>query len=322
MAARLTALAESELRNMAESAAHVSKRAESQPAGRVPNSQAVALRANSLFDMVPRFRHLVRAHYKKYGRHDLPWRKTKDPYKILVSEVMLQQTQVERVIPFYKNFLKKFPNVRVLAEAPLSEVLQSWQGLGYNRRAKMLNQAAKDIKVRFKGGFPKSIEEIESLPGIGPYTARAIAAFAYNQDVVFVETNIRTAIIHYFFNKNTPIYGSISDMQIQEILEKLLPQGRAREWYSALMDYGAYLKHLGISHNARTQHYVKQSKFAGSLREVRGAILRELVKGSRIEAHLARIFGTDRIPQVHQALQALSAEGLIQKRGKAFALPR
>lgn len=264
------------------------------------------------------FRKKIWTHYKKYGRHDLPWRKTKGSYEILVSEVMLQQTQVERVIPFYKNFLKKFPNTRALAKAPLSEVLRSWQGLGYNRRAKMLHQAAKESVMNYGGEFPKSVEELETFPGIGPYTARAVAAFAYNQDVIVIETNIRTAVIFYFF----PNKKKVSDREIEKILAEVLSKGKSREWYSALMDHGAHLKRLGISHNARAQNYVKQSKFAGSLREARGAILRELTKGLCIETHLARFFGTDRIPQMQQALLALSAEGLIQKRGKAFALPR
>lgn len=268
------------------------------------------------------FRRIVWAHYKKHGRHTLPWRQTKDPYKILVSEVMLQQTQIERVIPFYKKFIQKFPTARALARAPLSEVLKAWQGLGYNRRAKMFHQAAKETVVKYGGKFPKSVEELESLSGIGPYTARAVAAFAYNQDVVFIETNIRTAIIHHFLNKNTTIYGSVSDAQIQKMLTVVLPIGQAREWYSALMDYGAHLKRSGISYNARSRHYAKQPKFVGSLREARGAILRELAKGSRGEARLAGLLGEARVPHMRQALGNLLTESLIQKRGKVFTLPR
>ncbi len=123
-----------------------------------------------------KFRNIVWKHYREHGRHDLPWRKTTDPYRILVSEVMLQQTQVERVVPYYRNFLRKFPRVGRLAEAPLSEVLVAWQGLGYNRRAKMLHQAAKAVVQEHGGRFPESLEELEKHPGIGPYTARAVAA--------------------------------------------------------------------------------------------------------------------------------------------------
>ena len=158
---------------------------------------------------------------------------------------------------------------------------------------------------------------LEQLPGVGPYTARAVAAFAYNQDVIFVETNIRTAIIHHFFSKKK----KVSDTEIEKILMQALPKGRAREWYSALMDYGAYLKRSGISHNVRSKHYAKQSKFIGSLREARGAILHELVKGLRTEARLVGLLD-DRALQMRQALRNLFAEGLIQKRGKVFTLPR
>ncbi len=274
------------------------------------------------------FQKIVWVYYKKYGRHDLPWRppalklrKGKEDdvlYRVLVSEIMLQQTQVERVIPFYKKFIKQFPTSKKLASAPLSEILKSWQGLGYNRRAKMLHRAAKEIASRKL----TTVLELETLPGVGPYTARAIAAFVYNQDVIFVETNIRTAIIHNFFNKNTSIYGSVSDVKIQEILEKLLPKGRSGEWYSALMDYGAHLKRSGVSHNARSKKYVKQSRFTGSLREARGAILRELSKGSRTEASLVNLFGNDRILQFRRALENLLIEDLVERHGKIFTLPR
>lgn len=147
----------------------------------------------------PQFRRLVWAHYKKHGRHELPWRKTHDPYRILVSEVMLQQTQVQRVQPYYREFLKQFPTARRLAEAPLSEVLKAWQGLGYNRRAKMLHAAAKEIA---KHGMPKTALELEKLPGVGPYTARAVATFAYDADEILIETNIRTVVFHHFFSHN------------------------------------------------------------------------------------------------------------------------
>lgn len=231
---------------------------------------------------------------------------------------MLQQTQVERVIPFYKKFIKQFPTAKKLAAAPLSDVLKAWQGLGYNRRAKMLHQAAKELASRKISTVP----ELEALPGVGPYTARAIAAFAWNEDVVFVETNIRTAIIHHFFNqkRNTAIYRSVSDTQIEEILAKALPRGKAREWYSALMDYGSHLKHSGISHNAKSKTYAKQSKFAGSLREARGAILRELSRGAAARLRLVNLLGTKRRAQCEAALEALQAEVLVHVRGSRVAL--
>jgi len=271
-----------------------------------------------------KFRALVWRHHRAHGRHDLPWRKTKDVYKILVSEVMLQQTQVNRVIPIYAEFTKRFPTARKLAAAPLSDVLKSWQGLGYNRRAKLLKEAAvKLVNTPLSGTRSNLVKRLEELPGVGPYTARAIAVFAYNEDVVFVETNIRTAVIHHFFSKkkNTMIYHSVSDAQIQKVLTEISPKNRAREWYSALMDYGAHLKHSGISHNARSKTYAKQSKFTGSLREARGAILRALASKRLYQGEaLLNVLGTARRVQMRTALRALSAEGLIQERHGRLSL--
>lgn len=252
-----------------------------------------------------KFRRLVWRHYRAEGRHTLPWRETSNPYRILVSEVMLQQTQVERVLLFYMKFIKQFPTAKKLAAAPLSAVLKSWQGLGYNRRAKMLHAAAKELVSR----KVTSVSEWEALPGVGSYTARAVAAFAYNQDVILIETNIRTAVIHHFFSRRS----GIEDVEILEVLKRVLPKGRAREWHGALMDYGASLKRLGISHNARSRQYAKQSKFAGSLREARGAILRELARGAASSAHLRELLGASRRVQMRTALRALLAERLVEE---------
>lgn len=264
-----------------------------------------------------RFRTLVLGHYEREGRHDLPWRKTKDAYRILVSEVMLQQTQVERVIPFYAAFLKSFPTVRSLAEAPLSSVLLHWQGLGYNRRAKMLHEAAKKVVEEHAGKMPVSVPVLESLPGVGFYTARAVAAFAQNTDVVFVETNLRTAVIHHFF----PDEEQVEDVCVTAILEKALPKGNARLWYSALMDYGSYLKRSGVRVNAKSKGYTKQSTFSGSGREARGAILRSLSKGAQKKLYLLGILGDSRKEQVGIMLEKLVREGLIEKQRTGYRLP-
>ena len=280
--------------------------------------------------MIPTaFRKIVWAHYKKYGRHDLPWRPPslklrkgkKDDvlYRVLVSEVMLQQTQVERVMPFYRKFIKQFPTAKRLTSAPLSSVLQMWQGLGYNRRAKLLREAAQKLvdKPLFNTRF-NLVKNLEKLPGIGPYTARAMVAFAYNKDVVFVETNIRTAVINHFFSKKK----KVSDKEIEKILARVLPKGRAREWYSALMDYGAHLKRSGMSHNLRSKKYVKQSKFIGSLREARGAILRSLAYGAASPGYLIGLLGAARRAQMRTALWALLRERLIEKRDENYTLAR
>lgn len=267
---------------------------------------------------IQQFQEAVLDHYKRQGRHALPWRASHDPYTVLVSEVMLQQTQVERVIAYYENWLKLFPDVRTLAKAPLSKVLRAWQGLGYNRRAKNLHAAAKAVVKDYKGLFPQSPEELEKLPGIGPYTARAVAAFAYNQDVVFIETNLRTVVTHHFF----PGTSKVDDKELMPLLERALIKGNAREWYSALMDYGSHLKRSGVRINPRAKSYVKQPAFAGSQREARGAILKALAKGARESAFLVEILGPSRRAQVKNQLASLTKEGMIELKAGKFRLPR
>lgn len=226
---------------------------------------------------------------------------------------MLQQTQVERVTPFYRRFIRAFPTAKRLAAAPLSSVLTLWQGLGLNRRAKRLQSAAKELAAR----KIRTIPELEALPGVGPYTARAVGAFAWNQGTVLLETNIRTAVIHHFFKAQRVV----SDAEIERILARALPEGRAREWYSALMDYGARLKKTGNSYNIKIKKYVRQPKFAGSLREARGAVLRELSRGGATAARLVDLLGSSRRAQMRAALRALWKEGLVQKRDESYTLP-
>lgn len=259
------------------------------------------------------FRKTVWDHYKKQGRHELPWRKTRDPYKILVSEVMLQQTQVERVIPYYKDWLRKFPTVKALAKTSLADVLRAWQGLGYNRRAKNLQLAAKEVAKL--GKFP---EDLESLSGVGSYTARAVSAFAHNEDVVFIETNIRTVVTHHFFSNKE----KVEDKDILSILEKALPKGKSREWYGALMDYGSFLKCSGVRINSKAKTYKKQEAFEGSRRQARGALLKALTKGPRPASFLVELLGAKRRIQMRTQLAALTKEELIQLSRGNFRLPR
>src|SRR5258708_5455020 len=174
----------------------------------------------------------VWAYYAAYGRHDLPWRRPEadgsfDAYKILVSEVMLQQTQVQRVIPKYHEFLRQFPTLRVLDNAPLGQVLVAWQGLGYNRRAKFLWQAAQMAGQDFGGHMLRDQKQLERLPGVGVNTARAILAYAFNEPVVFIETNIRTVFIHHFFKDET----DIPDAAIRELVAQTLDHTKPRGWY-------------------------------------------------------------------------------------------
>lgn len=259
------------------------------------------------------FRKVVWEFYKKEGRHALPWRKTRNPYRILVSEVMLQQTQVERVLPYYQTFLSRFPTVRKLSQAPLRDVLKVWQGLGYNRRARLLHEAAKAVVREHKGKFPK---DLSVLPGVGPYTAGAVRAFAYNDDVVILETNIRTVITHHFFADRT----DIPDKEVIAVAAKVLPKGKAREWYAALMDYGSHLKRRGVRINAKKKGYTKQSAFKGSNREVRGAILKALVEGSKTRNALRTLYPL-RTEHIDAQLTNLLREGLIEKKGSDYQLP-
>lgn len=232
----------------------------------------------------------VLSHYHTNGRAHLPWRQTKNPYRILVSEVMLQQTQVDRVLPKYKLFVKKFPTVSVLAQAPLSEVLLVWSGLGYNRRAKMLHNAAKMVTSERGGVFPKTAPELEALPGVGPYTARAVAIFAFNKPEVCIETNIRTVFTHVYFPKKK----IVSDKEILPLIEKTLARAlqrgiRPKDFYAALMDYGSYLKKNGVRVNSKSKHYAKQSKFEGSARQKRAAKLRARLKAGASDEELEKL---------------------------------
>ena len=256
-----------------------------------------------------RFRSEVRKYWKENGRHDLPWRKTKDPYRTLVSEVMLQQTQVPRVIEKYKEFLKKFPTLRALAKAPLSDVLKVWSGLGYNRRGKYLHDAAKQMSLFYNGRVPIGYDDLRKLPGVGDYTARAVRVFAYNEPDILIETNIRAAYIHYFYS-NILQNTAIADAALLPVVTKVAEGQDPRKWNWALMDYGAYLKRSGVRNNSRSAHYTKQSKFEGSLRQVRGAILRALHSGQKTERELMMEI---RSPSLRKALAGLVRDGLIVK---------
>jgi len=262
----------------------------------------------------------VKEFYIEQGRHSLPWRKTKNPYRIHVSEVMLQQTQVHRVIPKYKAFLESFPTVASLADASLGEVLEKWQGLGYNRRAKMLHACAQEIVAQHNNVYPQTYDELMALPGIGPYTAGAIMAFAFNEPTSIIETNIRTVYTHHFFNNAT----GIADVDILRLTAVTLDSKNPREWYWALMDYGAYLKKEYGSINSKSKHYTKQSKFEGSDRQIRGAIVRVLAEAKvslgrptllKKLSHLEDI-------RIDSQLERLLEEGMVTKTKQSYHLPK
>jgi A/G-specific adenine glycosylase len=256
--------------------------------------------------------------YRTSGRHDLPWRQTHDAYKILVSEIMLQQTQVDRVVPKYQAFLKTFPTIQVLAAAPLSEVLMLWQGLGYNRRAKMLHECAKVVIKKYHGVMPNTEAELRALPGIGPYTARAVLAFAYNVALPLIETNVRTVYIHHFFSDET----DVTDTMLLPYISRTLSLDNPREWYYALMDYGSHLKRTHGNNISRSRSYVRQSTFNGSDRQIRGVIIRLLTvetKLSRQAIHTRLNFDELRIDT---QLDTLINEGMIVRTGRSYALPQ
>ena len=217
------------------------------------------------------FRDVVYEHYRRSGRL-FPWRTTDDPYCILVSEVMLQQTQTARVLAKYERFIDAFPDLASLAAAPLHAVLEAWQGLGYNRRALALHRLAQTVVGSFAGRLTSSPELLVQLPGVGRYTAGAVAALAFNQPTVFVDTNIRAVFLHFFF----PGQQGVSDRQVLPLVEATLDRASPREWYYALFDYGAMLK-VSENHTRRSAHYRRQTPFKGSNRELRGQVLRLLL---------------------------------------------
>lgn len=260
------------------------------------------------------FQKIVWNYYRTQGRHELPWRKTHDAYQILVSEVMLQQTQVERVIPYFSRFLRRFPTIQDLAEASLGTVLKQWQGLGYNRRAKLLWLCARDVVTEYDGVLPRERANLEGLTGIGPYTAGAVRAFAYNEPEVFIETNIRSALLFHFF----PRGRNIADTRLIPLLHALVEGVNSpRKWYSALMDYGTYIKRTHPNPSRKSKHHVKQKPFAGSLREMRGAILRTLIQKKSLED--LRIRGGERFMT---ALIDLQKEGMVGCRKGTWTLAK
>lgn len=245
---------------------------------------------------------------------DMPWRQDTRSYYVLVSELMLQQTQVDRVIPKFAAFIEAFPDEYTLARSSLANVLKLWNGLGYNRRAKFLHDAAK--KIVECGEFPSSEATLMKLPGVGKNTAGAVMAYAHNQPVYFIETNIRTVYIHHFFEDQ----DAVSDTEIMDKLHSTLDSTHPREFYWALMDYGNWLKRQGAVKNSRSMHYRKQSALKGSVREVRGAIVRELTKSDLLLADLQEKVGLDK--RFDPAIQGLIRDGLVSRRSDKFHLTK
>ncbi len=244
----------------------------------------------------------------------MPWRDDPSFYAVLVSELMLQQTQVSRVITKFSEFMGRFPTVETLARASLGEVLEVWQGLGYNRRAKYLHEAAKQVVCE---GMPEDMNQLVKLPGVGINTAAAIMNYAYNVPTPFIETNIRSVYLHHFF----PAAVSVSDREIMERVIETIPDQSAvaaRTWFWALMDYGAYLKAQGSAHLSSSRHYRKQAPLKGSLREVRGLIIKTLVGRPLTTAALRHAVMAD--GRFETALRGLEHDGLVSCTNGRFHL--
>jgi len=261
------------------------------------------------------FQQLVWNYFSRH-RRSMPWRTTSDPYRIFVSEVMLQQTQVSRVIPKFDDFINRFPDFPSLADAPLQAVLQQWQGLGYNRRARYLKQAAQQAVEQGwhqVGSFPTDPHVLASLPGIGVNTAAAIIVYSSNLPLVFIETNIRSVFLHHFFADKV----DISDRELFEYIDQTLDRSRPREWYWALMDYGSFLKSRHTNPGRRSRHYVKQSPFVGSNRQLRGEIIRRLNSGPKRLTELEQLIADERLQAV---IIGLEKDGLVERHGDLIGI--
>ena len=257
-----------------------------------------------------KLRETVWEYYRDHAR-DLPWRHDPSPYQVVVSEIMLQQTQVARVLERYPRWLQRFPDFETLAAASVVEVLDEWQGMGYNRRGLWLRQIAQAVVNDYTRELPTDPTLLQKLPGIGPNTAGSIAAFAFNAPVVFIETNIRRVFIHELFADEV----GIDDKQLMPLITEALDRDDPREWYYALMDYGAYLAKTVPNPNRRSKHHTVQSKFEGSRRQLRGEILRQLLERSRLLSEFE--IDDERLPSV---LEALVGEGFVTYREGRYAI--
>lgn len=251
--------------------------------------------------------------YYRAQKRSLIWRDTIKQYWVVVSEIMLQQTQVSRVVVKFPQFIDAFPDFRSLASAPLEKVLRAWQGMGYNRRGKYLREIAKLIIEKYNGIIPKDSVILETFPGIGPATARSIVVYSYNVPEPFIETNVRRVYIHHFFNDSR----EVSDKDILPIVADTIDREHPREWFYALMDYGTHLGRSIPNPNRKSKHYSKQSKFEGSNRQIRGAVLRSLLmEGPTEKSKLESTLGFEQ-SRLYNVLNQLTSEGIVaEENGK------
>jgi A/G-specific adenine glycosylase len=274
------------------------------------------------------------------NHRDLPWRRTRDPYRILVSEVMLQQTQVDRVIPYFERWLEQFPTVEALANAPTADVITAWSGLGYNRRAVYLQKTARAVVDEHGGVFPCTREELLDLPGVGPYTAGAITAFAFEQDVAFLDTNIRRVVHRLGFGSDVPARQA-TEREILVAAERLVPEGAGWIWNQALIEFGALqctqrrpacvicpLQRVCAAFPAIQSDIAElpvgvrlknQANFSGSNRQFRGRVVEELRRSSKstlaeLGPKVKHDFAAQDLPWLYGVVSGLARDGLVQIR--------
>ena len=247
--------------------------------------------------------------FYEQNKRDFVWRHIDNPYFVLVSEIMLQQTQTQRVIVSYEEFIAAFPTIEVLAAASLRDVLLVWQGLGYYRRARFLHQLAQAVVNEYGGLLPQDPKLLQNLPGIGPNTAGSICAFAFNQPVTFIETNIRTVFIDSFFRDQE----SVTDKELLPLIRATVDQENPREWYYALMDYGVFLKSRKINPSRKSAHYNKQSKFEGSDRQIRAKIVKLIAENEKVSHHEVLTLINKDSARVEKIITKLLAEDFIKK---------
>lgn len=256
-------------------------------------------------------------------KRDLPWRNTINPYRILVSEIMLQQTQVSRVIPKYAEFLRRFPSLASLARAQNRDLLAVWSGLGYWRRAQYLKQTATIITTHHNGRFPRTSQELQKLPGVGPYTAGAIACFAFGSTQPFIDTNIRRVLLYFFFHNKE----NVTDKELLPIANKAVWKKDPRAWHWALFDYGSIVLN-DRSINQKSRHYTKQSSFTGSFRFFRTRALHYLLALPRQNAHRDELLDfLDDTLRTHECdyppldvLESLVRDGLVKRKGTRYSV--
>jgi A/G-specific adenine glycosylase len=267
--------------------------------------------------VIKKFRDIIYEYYHKKGRK-FPFRDKISPYYVLVSEIMLQQTQTSRVSQKFLDFIKKFPNFNALANAELDDVLKEWQGLGYNRRAVALKNISDMVINEYNGQLPEEVKILKTFPQIGHNTASSIVSFAFNKPTFFIETNIRRVYIYFFF----PGRDDVDDKEIMELLQKTTDTQNPRKWYYALMDYGVMLKKSHPGLNKRSKHYRKQKKFKGSTRQLRGKVLKLVLEKSEINLEALYQKLNFEKKKINKVVSQLEKEGFLTMKDRIIIVSK